>query len=665
MAAKFLSSLLYVDWKGVDRPFALRCAVGVTIGIIAGFATRQPLFAVACGTGALCTGFASLQGVYWTRAATMVAMAFAMALSTLIGTMAAHSVVLEIIALAAWGAAYGLIASLGAPASAVGVNATIALVIFSNYPLPLLESLECAGLVIFGGLIQTLLLVFSWPVQRYPEERSALADAFTSLATYAQSIDCARPTLPPASSLAQVAATLSDPRPFGRRVAFAAFQTLLDEAERIRSTLGRIAATNCTAYLPLRDATARVLSAVASALRNGRPPSDMKLHAQLDVESSDEQVRALLGQLRAVWRSVSVPLRGRSFGHPELPNLEWFDLAESLAILRSNLSVNAPFGRHAVRLAVTLAVTGTLAHILPLQRGYWMTLTAAIVLRPDFTTTLSRGFARILGTLVGVAVATALVLALPDTPRVLLALAIFFAAIGYITFQLNYALYTVTVTAYVVFILGLVGTPEHAAIVSRVVATLIGGAIAMLGYVVWPTWEAPHTRTRLLDLLAADREYARMLFTGLIDPAARNSAKLHEERSIVWSTRTKADESLERMLGEPKTNDDIPRETALGIMAATQRFGLANLALSTMYEAPQTPALAELSPFAMQVETAFAAIDALLRGESAAPTVRLRDAFVRLQENLQWAGRDALLATLDIMVDALDTMNDLARSPLL
>ncbi len=662
MAAKFLSSLLRVDWKGVDRPFAIRCAIGVTLGILIGFSTRQPLFAVACGMGSMSTGFASLQGVYWTRAATMIAMAIAMAISTLAGTSAAHFTIVEIFALALWGAGYGLISSLGAPASAVGVNATIALVIFSNFPLMPLQSLACAAMVIAGGLIQTLLLVFSWPVQRYPEERNALATAFSSLASYARTIDCARPTLPPATSLVQVASTLADPRPFGRRVAFAAFQTLLDEAERIRATLGRIAATSCAAYLPVRETTARVLEMIASSLRNARAPKDDRLRAELDVESSDEQVRALFGQLRAVWRNASVPLRSRSLGHAAGPNLEWFDLAESLAILRSNLSLQAPFGRHALRLAITLAVTGTLAHLLPIQRGYWMTLTAALVLRPDFTTTLSRGFARILGTLIGVAVATALVLALPDTPHVVLALAIFFAAIGYTTFQLNYALYTVTVTAYVVFILSLVGTPEHAAIISRAVATLIGGGIAMLGYVAWPTWEAPHTRDRLLDLIAADRSYARSLFTGLIHPASRDIPKLREERSHVWSTRARAEASLERMLSEPKANDDIPRETALGIMAATQRLGLANLALATMYESTETPALTEVVPFATRVETAFAAIDALLRGAQSVPRVHLRDAYAELRDQIEWSERGALVTTLDMMVDALNTITDLASA---
>ena len=79
-----------------------------------------------------------------------------------------------------------------------------------------------------------------------------------------------------------------------------------------------------------------------------------------------------------------------------------------------------PFGRHAVRLAVTLAAAGVLADVLPIQRGYWITLTAALVLRPDFTTTFSRGVARIAGTIVGVVAATAIVVAVPNTPHITL-----------------------------------------------------------------------------------------------------------------------------------------------------------------------------------------------------------------------------------------------------
>ncbi|MBV8116629.1 MAG: hypothetical protein JOZ01_01555, partial [Candidatus Eremiobacteraeota bacterium] len=351
--------------------------MGVVSGILLGFATHQPLFAVAMGMGAMSTGFAELQGIYRTRLATMMAMAFAMALSTILGSAAGHWIPLEIAALAVWGAAYGLFSSLGSAASAIGLNATIALIIFSNFPQAPTPTLECGAFVVAGGLIQTALLVFSWPVQRYPEERSALSAVYSSLRSYVATLDCEKPTLPPSSSLAAVRTTLADPRPFGRRVAFAAFQTLSDEAERIRMTLGRIAVTNCSALLGARATVSRALDEIATSLREGKPPEDETLRAELDEESGDEDLRALFGQLRAAWRNASVPLQGRSLGTSTVARIEWFDLAESLAILRSNASLDAPFGRHAVRVALTLTLTGILAHVLPIQKGYWMSLTAA------------------------------------------------------------------------------------------------------------------------------------------------------------------------------------------------------------------------------------------------------------------------------------------------
>lgn len=655
-----LSSLLRIDRSAVDAGFTIRCAIGAGAALLLGYASGQPLLAVACGLGAISTGFASLQGVYRTRAAIMLTMALAMAATTFLGTLAARSIPIELSALALCGLGYGLFSALGAAASAVALQATIALVIFSNFPLAPRSAAECAFYVVVGALIQTMLLVSSWPMQRYPEERHALAGAFTTLARYAREIDCANPTLPPASPLAAVEETLADPRPFGRRAAYAAFQTLFDEAERIRATLGRISATSCAGYLPVRDTVARALESFGDALAHANAPNDLALLAQLNATPDDEAVRALFGALRAVWRNIAIPFRGRMLGTAGLPTIEWFDWEESLAVLRSNARLDAPFGRHAVRVSVTLALTGMLAHVLPLERGYWMTLTAALVLRPDFTTTVARGIARIIGTLLGVGVATALVVALPDTPHVMLALAIVFAAFGYAAFQMNYALYTVTITAYVVFILSLIGTPEHTAIVSRTVATLIGGSIAMLTYIFWPTWESPHTRARLLDLVRLDRGYARTLFTGLIDPSRRDGKRLREERVSVWATRAAAEASLERMLAEPRTNDEIPRDIALGIMAATQRIGLANLVLATIYESADTPALPQLAPFARALETAFASSQALLSGTPAPSLLPLREAYAELERDLTWGGRDALLATLDIMVDAVNTMGELA-----
>lgn len=627
----------------------MRCGIGVALALLAGFAGGTPIYAVAAGIGAFSVGFASLQGVYRTRAATMLGMAFAMAFSTAVASLCSHSAELAILALAVWGFGYGMIAALGPGASAIGVNATTALIIFERYPLPLHVAVMVAVVMFAGGLLQTLLLVILWPIERYPQERHALAGAYRELAQYAQASD-ASTRVPSTTGLIAVRKTLADPRPFGRPLVLAAFQSLLDEAVRIRASLALLATVGGDKYTRLRPVIAQVLDAIAQALDDAHAPEQTALYAMLSADTNDPNLRALYGELRAAWRSASVPL-GR-FAFPELhyptdlPSLE-----SSLAVLRDHFHLRSAFGRHAVRLAITLAAAGILGYVLPVQRGYWITLTAVLVLRPDFTTTLSRGVARIAGTIVGVVAATAIVLAVPDTPHITLALAIFFAAISYAAFQLNYGIFSLTVTAYVVFLLALLGTPEATAVQNRLEATVIGGLLAIGSYLIWPTWESPRTVANLRALINGSLDYTRLLFNGLIDPSARDLPKILAVRTKLWAVRATAEESLERMLSEPGGTHEIDSDTALGLMAASERLSLANTALSSLYQDPHTPAFAALAPLATAL--ANASID---RADG------LQDAYAKVAEALAAdtsAVTQGLLVACDRIVDSTNTIVEL------
>ncbi|HEY5340526.1 MAG TPA: hypothetical protein VIK27_05830, partial [Candidatus Aquilonibacter sp.] len=164
-----------IDRHALEPVFVIRSAIGVTVALLGGFLTGVPIYAVAGAIGAMSTGFGSLQGVYVTRATMMLGMALAMACSTAIGLLCSHSVVLSVLALALWGFGYGLFASLGPGAAAIGVNATIALIIFEHFPQTPQVGAMCALMMFAGGVVQTLLVVVLWPIQRYPQERRALA----------------------------------------------------------------------------------------------------------------------------------------------------------------------------------------------------------------------------------------------------------------------------------------------------------------------------------------------------------------------------------------------------------------------------------------------------------------------------------------------------------
>jgi len=133
----------------------------------------------------------------------------------------------------------------------------------------------------------------------------------------------------------------------------------------------------------------------------------------------------------------------------------------------------------AVRAAVVLAIAATLYRWLALPNGYWIPMTAAIVMKGTLQQTFQRGLARIVGTLAGAVLATLIASSLRPDPWILAALVAIFAGSSYLLIYVNYATFAVCLTAYVVFLLALAGLPENALIAHRSLSTILGGAIAL------------------------------------------------------------------------------------------------------------------------------------------------------------------------------------------
>jgi len=613
-----------------------------------------------------------------------------MSLSMLVGGYAAQSTIAIVIAAALWGYAYGLISSLGPAATAVGLNSVVALIVADAFSGSSMAGVPLqALLVLAGGLEQTLLLVILWPTRRYSAERHALGDAYRALGAFAHDIAGSGLAAPHPSIIASAGETLSDPAPFARRGDIAVFQALLDEAERARAGLAALV-TDRYRYdrreeteraAKVREsgaALAPLFEEIADALHEARGPKPMEQEwqrveaaaAQLDTLPgviglhARSQAQALLGQLRTAWRLASMPaaeqpatgtIRRRAL----IPPLE-----QTWIALRANLAFDSLFGRHAMRLALALGIAMLVARIGPIHRGYWIPMTAALVLRPDFHTTFTRGFARVAGTLLGAIVATAIVAFAHPSPHLDVALAIFFAALGYFVFGLNYAAYSATVTAYVVFLLVLSGNvPEHDAVLDRALATLAGAALAGLVYLSLPTWESQRVRGVLAAHLSTYRRYAAAILGGYIDPATFDRKRVRELQRTGWQARTKAEATVDAMIAEPEHLHAIPRRVALGVLAAQQRIGVALLALNAYLDGAQRIARPELQPLADGFDRAWRRLVALLRQTEAPPPMPpLRDLYresdARSRER-QDPDAGVIFAECDLIVDGLNTMNDL------
>src|ERR1700719_5330945 len=109
MMQRIASAAFKLERRSVEPLFVLRCSLGVGIAILAGYSSGHPIDAIAAAIGAVSTGFGSLQGVYRTRAATMIGMSFAMAFSTIVAMLVGRVPALALVALALWGLGYGLL----------------------------------------------------------------------------------------------------------------------------------------------------------------------------------------------------------------------------------------------------------------------------------------------------------------------------------------------------------------------------------------------------------------------------------------------------------------------------------------------------------------------------------------------------------------------------
>ena len=107
-----------------------------------------------------------------------------------------------------------------------------------------------------------------------------------------------------------------------------------------------------------------------------------------------------------------------------------------------------------VRLMLSIGVAALVSQAFPLQRPYWVVLTVAIVLRPDFGSVFARALQRGLGTIVGAVVGAVILIVLPPGPLLLIPCALF-AGLPPYGRDLNWGLFSTFLTPLVVILIDL------------------------------------------------------------------------------------------------------------------------------------------------------------------------------------------------------------------
>jgi uncharacterized membrane protein YccC len=623
------------DRSALEPGYALRCTIGVAIPLVIAVLLGKPSLGVAAAIGAFITGFTSLQGIYRTRLMAILSAALGMAVTSFIGALAAHSTVGVIAATAVAGYACGTIGQLGPAAATVALNSLVAFVLFSSQPLAPGAALLQSALVLGGGLIQAVLVLLASPAERFAAERSALAEVYENLAEFARGIAGGSTAMPPITPFATARQVLADPQPFARAAERARLERLLEDAERIRKSLGALATTH--------EVPASVddqLDVIAGLLRG-------------TAKAEAVELPELSGDLGVNLRDAVLAASMLSSGR--LPNLHLLSKPRPGPYVENHIDWRS---RDSIRSALVMSLAMVLGRHFEADRGYWIPMTAAIVLRPDFQTTFLRGFARIAGTLIGAVVATLLLRFVRGHEGLQVAGVLVASAAAYLTFNPNYALFTVAITSFVVLVLSMRGLPGTTTIAARVLDTIAGGGLAMIGYLTLPTWERKRTRTLLAELLDAQRALADAILRAYAAPSDEARQRIERARTDAWRIRTTVEASIDRSRHEPHRIHTIAVGRALRILAATQRFALANLALESALGTPLPPACAgALARFADALDERMAELAVALRGSRrATPDDRLAAALSQTETELT----DQRCANAQFIVDRLRTYVDAA-----
>src|SRR5690606_30961684 len=229
--------------------------------------------------------------------------------------------------------------------------------------------------------------------------------------------------------------------------------------------------------------------------------------------------------------------------------------------LRANLALSSVAMRHAIRCAACLGIAVASERLLAIPHGAWIPMTAAIVLRPDFGGTLRFGLLRVAGTFGGLLL-TSLVVHLVVDSVVASLLLMALLCLGFrLLATVNYGLGVAMLTGMLVLMLAFDGIPPGEAVHMRVLGTTLGSALALVAYLLWPTWEGQRSNLALATLVDSYRAHIHAVM-------GNDIGALHETRTAARAARTRVLASLDRMRAEPG------RERAAEL-AATESF-LAN-----------------------------------------------------------------------------------------
>jgi uncharacterized membrane protein YccC len=633
-----------IPWGG-----AVRSALAVAGPVAVGLALGRGSLGLIVATGALPAVVSDRAGTYRARTARMAGANVAAALGYIIGGLVVGTGWPAVVVPTLLAGLVTIASAIGSTTSAAGLQLLIYTIIASAKPFGL-PWWEAPALVLLGGVWALGMAAVGWLSRPGDPERAAVAREFSAIADLLRAI-VPRDPKRGVADLAGLQMGHPDVGPAGFAADSAARRALTDamtgaydsvyglrlrEPGRDRGTRHLLAVLH--AGTPLVEAAVALtrehrslpaeipdyVDSLAVSLREHRTPGP-----PVEVPGSSPSRIALRRALATVAEvmneSGAPPTRTRPVGPTASPDGDPAPVATGSRTVVSRLLDRGLVGpatlRVAARVVLCVAAAEAVGAAAGLARSYWVTLTVASVIKPDFGSVFARAVQRGVGTVLGAVVGAGIVELVPSGPWLVPFLVVLTAALP-IAIVRNYGLFTVFLTPVVIVLFDSVG---HTAglVQARVLDTVTGCAIVLvLGYAIWPETWRPHLDLRVADTADGVAAYAhRALRPDLWDtpPVRRRTYRvLADLRTVLQQTLAEPTRAgrqaaawLPAIVGLERITDsitgaatalqhgraEVKRADAEQIEAALRELGAAirEHRRSRRAPLPDTPALADVS----------------------------------------------------------------------
>ncbi len=270
------------------------------------------------------------------------------------------------------------------------------------------------------------------------------------------------------------------------------------------------------------EAASHQLVSIASAISRTRPDGSL-LSAVWPAKPANALQRALI-------RAVDITTR-LAAGEDVPPTSDERHTPSSLERVMDELRWGSPILHHALRLAIVCVVAqvvgmGVGSWLGPSAvmggHGFWVVVTAALILFPDYGSTFARGVGRSVGTVAGAAAGVGLSF-LPNVP-VLHAVVLLLLFYGYLAFRSCGQPFTMF---WVVAWIGSL-TPGPLGATTRGLDTIIGCLLAFAAYLMAPTWQRRLLTEGLMEWArAAARQIDALVLLWAADDETHRLAVAH------------------------------------------------------------------------------------------------------------------------------------------